>query len=175
MKNFSTIPSGQKINTLICTCDVTGFARLSREKGIEAVLCLMNDFTSLVNERIKTSSGSIIKYIGDSALIIFPEDAVDEGVALLLSLKKDIETSFSRRNLRNRITFSLHFGEVIVARFKPFDTIDILGDAVNTAFLIDRGDYRGRFVITPQVFRKLKPETRKKFHKYTPPVVYLAE
>jgi hypothetical protein len=30
-------------------------------------------------------------------------------------------------------------------------------------------------VISPQAFRKLSPATRKSFHKYTPPVVYVAE
>jgi hypothetical protein len=35
--------------------------------------------------------------------------------------------------------------------------------------------YKGRFIITPQVLRKLKPETRKLVHKFTSPVVYILE
>ena len=53
--------------------------------------------------------------------------------------------------------------------------IKFIGDSVNNAAMLAGKDYRARFVITPQVFRKLKPETRKKFHKFTPPVVYIAE
>jgi class 3 adenylate cyclase len=174
MNHFSHITNGQKIHALISVCDITGFARISREKGIEVIFTLMEDFTSLISRKMMNSSGKIIKYIGDSALIMFPENAVDEGVNLLLLLKEEIEAFFIKKGMNNRITFSLHFGEVIAGRFEPFHEIDILGDAVNIAFMIDRGAYRGRFVISPQVFRKLRPDTRKKFHKFTPPIVYLA-
>jgi len=35
--------------------------------------------------------------------------------------------------------------------------------------------WKGRFTISPQLFRKLDAATRKSFHKYTPPVTYLAD
>jgi hypothetical protein len=49
-----------------------------------------------------------------------------------------------------------------------------LGEAVNIASMLGRGEHRGRLVISPQVFRKLSPETRKSFRKFTPPIVYVA-
>ena len=57
----------------------------------------------------------------------------------------------------------------------PFEHPDVFGPTVNNAAMVDRRQQRGRFVMTPQAFRSLKPDTRKRFHKHTPPVVYLAE
>jgi hypothetical protein len=51
----------------------------------------------------------------------------------------------------------------------------VVGDSVNIAATLDRGRNQGKFIISPQVFRKLRPETRKYFHKFTPPVIYISE
>lgn len=174
MQDLSTIKEGQIISALVCMTDITGFARISQSESMETLYKFLRDFADITSKKIEGTKGKIIKYIGDASLIMFPEDSVDEGVRILLELQNELEDSFKENGYNNKITFSLHFGEVIAGKFPPIDTIDILGDTINIAFMLDRGHYRGRFVITPQVFRKLKPETRKRFHKFTPPVVYLA-
>ena len=175
VEDLSTIKDGQIISALICMTDITGFARISQSENMETLYKLLQNFALITSKKIEGTAGKIIKYIGDSSLIIFPENSVDEGVNVLLELKNELEGFFKENGYNNKITFSMHFGEVIAGKFPPIDNFDILGDTINIAFMLDRGNYRGRFIITPQVFRKLKPETRKKFHKFTPPVVYLAE
>ena len=45
----------------------------------------------------------------------------------------------------------------------------MIGSAVNVCFLL-----KGHgFVLTPQAFRALRPESRRRFKKHTPPVVYI--
>ncbi|MBN2535203.1 MAG: adenylate/guanylate cyclase domain-containing protein [Spirochaetales bacterium] len=174
MQDLTTVKDGQKISALICMTDIIGFSQISQSQNMEILYKFLKDFASITFKKIERTAGKIIKYIGDSSLIIFPDDSVDEGVQVLLELKDELEGYFKKNGFTNKITFCLHFGEVIAGRFPPFDSIDVLGDTVNIAFMLDRGHYRGGFVITPQVFRKLKPATRKQFHKFTPPVVYLA-
>ena len=58
---------------------------------------------------------------------------------------------------------------------KPVPGVDIFGEAINTAFTVDRRSHRGRLVISPQAFRRLAPETRKRFHRHTPQIVYVAD
>ena len=87
----------------------------------------------------------------------------------------EIERLFKNKGLGNTLTFSFHFGEMVAGKIPPFETWDFGGEAINIAFSLDRGSYRAQFVITPQVFRKLAPPTRKLFHKHTPPIVYLSE
>jgi len=175
MCNVNVNNNGQIISALICMYDLSGFARFSRSVDMKTMYCLLRDVAAITSDNIQHTSGTIIKYIGDAALILFPEESVDEGVRILLVLKQELENHLKKMNYITRnITFSLHFGEVIMGKLRPFDYMDVFGNTVNTAFLLDRGNYRGKFVISPQVFRKLKPETRKKFHKFTPPIVYLA-
>jgi hypothetical protein len=66
-------------------------------------------------------------------------------------------------------------GPVCLVRLPPVDKPDVLGETVNIAAMAGSSHRPGGFAITPQVFRKLEPETRKAFHKFTPPIVYLAE
>ena len=175
MQNFTTIKDGHKISALICMTDITGFARLSRSEDMETVYTILKDIAVISSKKIEETPGKIIKYIGDAALIIFPDGFVDEGVRVLLDFNAELEGYFKHKGYSNKVTFSLHFGEVILGRLPPFDSLDVFGDTVAIAFMLDRGAHSGRFVISPQVFRKLKPETRKRFHKFTQPVVYLAE
>jgi class 3 adenylate cyclase len=69
----------------------------------------------------------------------------------------------------------VHFGETAIGPFGGSTELDVMGDSINVAARLGRGEHRGRFIISPQAFRKLKPETRKVFHKHTPPVVYVAD
>lgn len=47
--------------------------------------------------------------------------------------------------------------------------LDVFGETVNIAAMLKANG----IAITPQVFRKLEPETRKLFKKHTPPVTYI--
>lgn len=67
--------------------------------------------------------------------------------------------------------FKVHFGPVMAG---PIGTrtdkrLDVFGETVNIAATLKAGG----IAITPQVFRKLAPETRKLFKKHTPPITYI--
>ncbi len=175
MKDFQNVADGEKIPALICFTDITGFARTARTSGTDAVVRMLRDLTGMIADHLDPTPGWIVKYIGDASLIVFPDEWVDQGVNALLKLKKTCDAYFTDRSMPNRITFAMHFGEITVVKLPPMQNMDILGDAVNTTARLEGGTSKGRFVISPQVFRKLKPETRKIFHKFTPPVVYHAE
>ena len=175
MESFSSLADGQTMSALICFTDVTGFTHLVKSQGSDGVVEILRDLTTMIDEHLQPTPGWIVKYIGDASLIAFPDGCVDEGVRSLLELKSKCDAYFEGRGLPNRITFAMHFGEVMVVRLPPVKGLDILGDAVNTAAMLEQGRSKGRFAISPQVFRKLDGPTRKSFHKFTPPVVYYAE
>jgi hypothetical protein len=64
-----------------------------------------------------------------------------------------------------------HFGPICVGLIgiRADKRVDILGSTVNVMFMLKTAG----FALTPEVFRKLNPETRKLFKKHTPPVVYI--
>jgi class 3 adenylate cyclase len=175
MKDFSLLSDGQKTELLICFTDVTAFTSLVKSEGSENTVQILRDLATLMDERLGKTPGKIIKYIGDASLIVFPDECVDEGVRALLELKNGCDEYFVGRELPNRLTVALHYGEVFIVRLPPIQGIDVVGDAVNTTAMLEHGRSKGRFVISPQVFRKLESGTRKRFHKFTPPIVYYSE
>ncbi|MBU0934792.1 MAG: hypothetical protein KKC64_04185, partial [Spirochaetes bacterium] len=59
----------------------------------------------------------------------------------------------------------------------PLNLPDIIGETVNIAATMGSGgqnSHRNRLILSPEAFRSLGPELRKKFHKFTEPIVYLA-
>ena len=176
MDDFKNITKVQKTNLLVCFYDIANFSSIARSgNDVTELFDLLNGMAKITHEEITGSSGHVVKFIGDSAIIIYPEPRVDEGVNTLLSLQRKLEEYFQTAGFPIKIGFNLHFGEVAIGPYgaEPYTSIEVFGDPVNTAATLSKGQHRGGYVISPQVFRKLNPETRKKFHKHTPPIVYL--
>ncbi|MBN1411313.1 MAG: adenylate/guanylate cyclase domain-containing protein [Spirochaetales bacterium] len=175
MTQWKTLQDGTVHRFLIGVADITGFAAFMKSRTLQETYRFMKDIASLVSAHITKHNGLIISYIGDAVLFLFSEDDVDTGVKAVHELNGLMLDYFQKNGLTNRVTFSLHFGEAVVGKLPPFDTWDIYGEDVNLLFLLEKSQYKGRIILSPQVFRKLSPETRKLFHKFTPPVVYLSD
>ena len=176
MNPFDSIREPQKLDLLICFCDIDNFTSVARAKPDPLDLFrVLSGMAKEMSDFMRPSTGRIVKFIGDSALVIFPGNAADDGMRVLLGMKGRIERYLARNGLKAKILFQVHFGEVAIGPFGDGDSLDIIGEQINHAARLGHGEHRGMFVISPQAFRKLKPETRKSFHKHTPPVVYVAE
>ncbi len=173
MKHFDSLADGETTEALIGCADLTRFAEIARAGTLADVHDLVSALADTCAEVIEPTTGQIIKYIGDAVLTAFPAGAADEGVRTLLDLRERLVARFATRGIG--VTMTAHVGEVVVARMRPVAGVDIFGDAVNTAFTMDRRTHRGRLLISPQAFRRLAPETRRRFHRHTPPIVYVAE
>ena len=176
MDPFESITRPQKADLLICFSDIEGFTAISRAKPDPLELFeLLSGFAREMQSALKDSAGRIVKLIGDSALIVFPADQADAGMQLLLELKPRVELYLAKQGAKTRVLFQVHVGEAAVGPFGTDGSLDVIGDSVNVAARLGRPDHRGAFVISAQAFRRLKPATRKAFHKHTPPIVYVAE
>ncbi len=176
--DLTRIDAPEKGNFLVSFADIEGFLGISTSLSDPIELFdLLNGVAAVASECVAQTTGTIVKFIGDACLSVFPEDAVDAGILCLLDLKKRTEALLSRRGFKNRLRISAHFGEAAIGQFgrAPDRRLDIFGQSVNVASGLGRGDHRGRLIISPQAFRKLSTESRRIFHKYTPPIVYVAE
>lgn len=175
MDPFESITRPQKANLLICFTDIEGFTTTSRAKTDPLELFeLLSGFAREISGALEGSAGRVVKLIGDSALIVFPAEEADSGMQLLLGLKPRLERYLATQGAKARVLFQVHVGEVAIGPFGGDGALDVIGDHVNAAARLGRPDHRGAFVISAQAFRRLKPATRKAFHKHTPPIVYLA-
>jgi class 3 adenylate cyclase len=175
--DFTRITAAQSATLLIAFIDIQGFRALSQATPDSvALFTLLNGWARNIITETERGEGMVLKFIGDSALIIFPENKVDEGVLTLLSTREKSDAYFQSLGFNNRVRLTAHLGEVAIGMFgtEGAQRLDIIGDAVNVAAALGRGEHRSHLIISPQVFRHLASVTRKRFHKFTPPIVYLA-
>ena len=162
-------PTEKKL--LISFCDLTNFAKISRRNDETEIFNYLSSIYEIIGEIIEDSNGRVIKFIGDSALIIFEENDVDAGVIALKKLKTEIDDYNKNISYESRLVVKAHFGKVITGMMgtKNNKRFDLIGNEVNIAATLKSNGY----AISVEAFRKLKPETRKLFKKHTPPITYI--
>lgn len=159
------------INGLVAFSDLTGYAKFAARKSDEEVFQFLFEYYEFVGESITSASGKVIKFMGDGALMLFPEASTDAGIRALLDLQSQGDQFLSERNVSCRHHVRAHFGSICIGEIGTLGDKrpDILGSTVNTLFMLKAPGS----AITPEVFRKLTPETRKLFKKHTPPITYI--
>lgn len=165
MKDF------QKVNMLVSFADLTNFARFSEKNDLSQLAEFVSEFYDLIGEIIEPDGGEVIKFLGDAALIVFPEDRVNQGIESLMTCKQKTDKWLRDKGVNSQLVIKTHFGEMIYGKFGTKTKLinDVIGKNVNIAALIKASG----FAMTPQVFRKLNPDVRKLFKKHTPPVTYI--
>jgi adenylate cyclase len=175
--DFSTIKTPTRVNLLISFMDIQGFVRIAKAvPDLGELYELLNGWASIVITEVENVGGRVIKFIGDSALSVFPEDETSAGVHALLAAKQKSEDFLQSHGFSNRLRVTGHVGETIMGIFGTGHCVglDLFGDSVNVSATLERADRTGQLILSPQAFRKLDAAARKAFHKHTPPVVYVA-
>ena len=169
---FDGITTPQEIPLLVAFFDLTKFYAFSQSVPVDTLFNLLSDYFEFAGDIIESSGGKVIKFIGDAGLMAYPEDRVDAGVMALLDLKRQGDAWLADRKAPSRNHIQAHFGPVKCGLLgtRSEKRFDIIGETVNTAATLKSTGV----VITPQVFRKLQPETRKFFKKHTPPITYIS-
>ena len=161
---------------LVGFTDVRGFLRIAKAlETSQATFDFMDAVARISAKALDGTSGRIIKFIGDAALILFPGEDADAGVAAVRGLKRAVDAYIAERGFDSRLRVGLHYGEATAGPFGPDGRLDVLGHSVNVASITESNNRIADFVITPEAFRRLSPASRKAFHKHTPPIVYYAE
>jgi class 3 adenylate cyclase len=156
---------------LICFIDLSGFARDAERTPDERLAELLDVYYERVGEAATRAGGTLVKLIGDGALLVFPPDRADDAVDALLALRDDVATMFGNESWHSTLVVKLHAGDVVCGPFGPAGDkrFDIIGGEVNiTARLPTRS-----FAISAEAFRTLTPEGRARFKKHTLPITYI--
>ena len=175
---FSTITTPTRVDLLISFMDIQGFLGIAKaQHDLTKLFDLLNNWAKIIIKDVEQARGRVVKFIGDACLIVFAEEDADLGVQTLISLKAKAEAFLLDQGFKNKIKVTGHVGEAVMGPFGAGNcrSIDVFGDSVNIASTLERSDHHGRLILSPQAFRKLSSSTRKLFHKYTPPIVYVAE
>jgi len=163
---------------LVFFTDLARFTALTRGMDPDGLADFLVAYATIVSRTISAAGGQVIKYVSDSALGFFPGNDVDRGVLALLETKRIVESELSFPDRKVNLKIGAHYGPVVMPVLPPFSTLDIFGETVNITIGLGEGGttvHRDKMIISATAFRKLAPETRKQFHKFTEPIVYLAE
>lgn len=156
---------------LIATVDLTRYTAYTKRTPDTEIAETMNAFYERVTRTIHAAGGVVVKFMGDAGLIFFGEDQVDAGVDALLALKQNIDSYLAELGWDARMIVKVHFGPLVVGPFglDGHTRFDGIGSAINQTFRMESS----AFALSTAAFRKLSPDSRKRFKKHTPPITYI--
>ena len=164
--------SFRKEKKLIVLVDMMNASRvLSGMSDVEHAQFL-HEFYARCTHHLEGKGGSIVKYLGDSALAVFDEDAVVAAVDAVQALGKEFRSMCSALGYESGVRCNMHSGDVVIGDFGPQGFRDVMGSSVSATFRLDGG--RG-INVSERVYRKLPSDARSGWHKRKPPVTYVLE
>jgi adenylate cyclase len=156
-------------NALVAMCDCSRFMQATKGRSSAELFADLNDFYLLTDDAIQAAGGLVVKFMGDAALVVFPEELADQGIMALLDLKASVDRWLQNRPIGNSLHVNVHFGEVTLGKMGRAGKLDVIGETVAIAATLGSRS----FGLSQQAFRQLTPEHRQRFQKFTPPVMYL--
>jgi class 3 adenylate cyclase len=162
-------------NVLVAFFDINNFIGLTKRIKGKDLFLLIDELYKIASGAIRKAEGHIVKYIGDSALIVFAEEHVNQGVETLVQLKAELESHLESRGFDNTISFSASFGQVTLGFVgePPFRYFDIYGDTVQFTVRLNGRPVRGAFSLSDSLVDRLGPETRALFKEVESPRIYI--
>jgi len=154
MEPINDLDSPSERTLLVVFTDVTGFAKEFQNRTNREMFDLMSQFYELIGNEVVASGGKVVKFIGDGALLVYPEENAKRGVEALQQLRATANNWLKTHGLTGELRVRAHLGPVIcgllgTASEKRFD---VLGDTVNiTALLHSNG-----FTLSPELQRHIQ-------------------
>lgn len=156
---------------LIVFMDLTLFAVQSHRTDDAELAETINDYYEVIVTAVEAASGTVVKFIGDAALAVFPEHAVDAGVQMALDLSRSVDAFMASRGWECRLRTKVHYGSAIAGQFGPEGRMhfDVIGRAVNAAAMLPSTG----LALSNDAFEKLSPDLRAQFKQQGPPITYV--
>ncbi len=150
--------------------DLSRIAQWSSGEQDELVAGFLQGFYERAARRIEPAGGRIVKFMGDAGLAVFEPDDSEAVIFALCEFTREARSLAQGCGLEAYLNVNVHVGPVLAGSFGPpgAERFDVIGKTVNVAARLGR---RG-VTLSPQAFRRLGPDARKRFEKLTPPVTY---
>jgi class 3 adenylate cyclase len=120
-------------NALVAFCDCSRFMQHTRGLSSAELFARLNDLYTLIDDAVEAADGLVVKFMGDAALVVFPEDLADQGIMALYELKASVDRWLQEHPIANSLTVSVHFGEVTLGRMGRAGRLDLAGETVHIA------------------------------------------
>lgn len=121
---------------VIALVDVTSFCKACQDKSNRETFDMLDRFYGLVHNVIDGAGGSVVKFMGDGALVFFPCDKANQAVAALQDLEAKSRPIWSDFNVDCVVQTKAHAGSVVAGPIGPDRRFDVIGNTVNELFLM---------------------------------------
>jgi adenylate cyclase len=167
------MPDFSEVSLVVAFASFNKYTAQVERLGDVEVARVMADYYELAAAVVVAGGGRVVKFIGDAALIVFPQGGADAGVLALLDLKAAADQFMNKRGWECRLVIKVHCGAVAAGYFGvgAERRYDVLGKAVNVAARLDSSGV----ALSAEAFRSLSSEMRKQFKKHTPPITYIRQ
>lgn len=162
---------GKSVHASVVFADIVGFTALTESMSPDQVAGLLNEFYSYTSRAAEIYGGSVDKFIGDCAMLIFgiPESDTSHGfraVCCALLLERVLERLSRDRADRNRppirLRIGVNSGAMLAGNIGTRDRMQytVVGDAVNLAARLCSVAEPGTTVISHEVLDQ--PDVRQR-------------
>ncbi len=160
-------------NLLIAFSDLSNFEDISSSHSSKDTFDFISCIYEITGEVVEQAGGTVIKFIGDASLCVFPEELVERGIITMLDLKHKIDDYNRKQEVESQLRVKCHYGEVTIGLIGTQNEkrFDIIGNAVN---FCARLQFNGNdFAISEDAYQQLGMEARKLFVKDEPIITYV--
>lgn len=158
---------GDSKNITILFLDIRGFTPLSEKLTPPELVDTLNTMFNMITETTLRNRGTIDKFIGDAAMILFnapldvenhPVMAVKTAYEIQQSMNKIRDEILERYGVEVNVGIGIHTGNVVVGNIGSYLRVDYtaIGDNVNIAARIESQTKKGQIHVSEHVYEKTK-------------------
>jgi len=144
--------------------DIRGFTSLSEKITPAEVVDVLNTKFTMITKTALANNGTIDKFIGDAAMILFnaPLDVQEhEKMAVLTAyqiqqnMKPIREQLLGKYGVEVNLGIGIHTGNVVIGNIGSYLRMDYtaIGDSVNIASRIESGTAAGQIMVSEEVYK----------------------
>lgn len=159
---------GDSKNITILFLDIRGFTPLSEKLSPPELVDTLNTMFNMITETTLRNRGTIDKFIGDAAMILFnapldvdnhPVMAVKTAYEIQQSMNKIRDQILERYGVEVNVGIGIHTGNVVVGNIGSYLRVDYtaIGDNVNIAARIESQTKKGQIHVSEHVYEIAKP------------------
>ncbi|MGD8784401.1 MAG: adenylate/guanylate cyclase domain-containing protein [Thioalkalispiraceae bacterium] len=160
MENLDSVSLGGKhVHATALFADIVGFTSLSEKLPAQEIATMLNEYFRYINMASKIYYGTVDKYMGDCAMIVFgaPEEDKDHkfnAVLCALMIQRMVDRLNTERIQEGKV--AIHFriginsGEMLAGNMGSDERMQytVVGEAVNLAARLHSVAERGQIIVT---------------------------
>lgn len=156
---------------VVVVVDLVHFVQAVRGLPAGQIADLVDRYYRGVHDPITTAGGSIVKFLGDAVLAVFPPDRAADAVVAVQSLGAVLRQLCDEHGVDLELGANVHLSTVAEGHFGVDERYDVIGAGVNHTFRMGAGP---GVRISEPVYRKLPNHLRGAWEKHLPPATYSA-